>query len=130
MQTCPVGLRCPPKPQREASWPRVSYLWHCSHFGMDRSLLRDWPAHSQVLSNILGLCPIDVSSKHPRQLTTSQNVSEHCQLFPGDKIVPGENHCSKPRSGTVMIIHDYVIIEIAVMIIMSLPVTICIWAGN
>lgn len=75
IQTYPAGARCPSKPQREASWPRVSYLWHCSRFGMDHSLPRGQPALCQVLSSILGLCPVDVNSKHPPQLTTSKERS-------------------------------------------------------
>ena len=50
------------------------------------------PAHSKMLSSILGLSPLDASSNIPppptAQVVTIKSVSRHCQISPGGEITP------------------------------------------
>lgn len=65
-------------------------------------------------------CLLSIATPPPQFMTTP-NVSRHCHLFPGGKIAPGKNPCSRPRSGTVVVTKDSVIIETVVIFIASLP---------
>lgn len=50
-------------------------------------LVEGCSVHHRLYSSIHGLYPLDASSTpHPSSLSTTKNISRHCQMFPGGKL--------------------------------------------